>query len=128
MVKSSSALQNQIDGCERTMQECIAICADEIGEDTDFKVTFSFKDFIQSIPNNNTEEALDSVRKMLNILGQCEKILLTEVKRRAYRKELRANLKRRESRDTVKRLTTHHRFNKHTEDLKIPSPPQSLDE
>ena len=65
---------------------------------------------------------------MIDILQECDKILGSESKRRAYTKELRKIMKAREKRETVKRLTMQNNFKKKTPALRIPSPPASQDE
>ena len=47
MPKSVSTLQNQITGCERNIQQSLAQCAAQAG-DQDFQFTFSLNDFVNS--------------------------------------------------------------------------------
>ena len=127
MPKSVSQLHNQLSSCERSMQESLAQCAQMVGNQ-DYKVNFSLKDFVESVPNINVEEAQREISKMIDILQECDKILGSESKRRAYTKELRKIMKAREKRETVKRLTMQNNFKKKTPALRIPSPPASQDE
>ena len=127
MPKSVTQLQNQLSSCERSMQESLAQCAEMVGNQ-DYKVNFSLKDFVETLPNFNMEEAQREISKMIDILKECDKILAVESKRRVYTKELRKIIEAREKRETVKRLTIQNNFKKKTPALRIPSPPASQDE
>ena len=127
MPKSVTQLQNQLSSCERSMQESLSQCAEMVGNQ-DYKVNFSLKDFVETLPNFNMEEAQREISKMIDILKECDKILAVESKRRVYTKELRKIIKAREKRETVKRLTIQNNFKKKTPALRIPSPPASQDE
>ena len=88
MPKSVTQLQNQLSSCERSMQESLSQCAEMVGNQ-DYKVNFSLKDFVETLPNFNMEEAQREISKMIDILKECDKILAVESKRRVYTKELR---------------------------------------
>lgn len=126
MPKSMSILQNQLTGCERNIQESLAQCVDEVG-DQDFQFTFSLKEFVNSLTPVDLDESLDGVTKVLNVFQQCEKMLMIEKKRRSYMKEMKKILKAREKKETLKRLTMEHNFKKKSLPVRIPSPPASLD-
>ena len=54
MPKSASAIQNQIDGCERSMTEGLANCASLAG-DNNFQFSFSLKGFVDAISTCDVE-------------------------------------------------------------------------
>ena len=58
----------------------------------------------------------------------CEKSTTLEKKRRGYLVELKKILETREKKNTIKRLTMQHRFNRKTVQVKIPIPPSSQDD
>ena len=124
MPKSVSTLQGQLAGCERGIQDCLAQVACELG-DQDFNLSFSLKAFINSITSANPDYTLAEVTKVLSLFQLLEKILTIEKKRQAYQQELKKILSIREKKETIKRLTTEHRFIRKTELTKIPTPPNS---
>ena len=124
MPKSVSTLQNQITGCERNIQEALAQCAVEAG-DKDFSFNFSLKAFVEDITSVDIEATSASVTKVLSIFQECEKITTLEKKRRGYMAELKKIPEAREKKNTVKRLTMQHRFNRKASQVKIPTPPSS---
>lgn len=126
MPKSVSTLQNQITGCERNIQEALAQCAVEAGE-KDFQFQFSLNDFVNSITSVDLETTSASITKVMSIFLECKKIVSLEKKRRGYMRELKKILEAREKKDTVKRLTMQHRFNRKALPVKIPTPPSSLE-
>ena len=87
MPKSVSQLHNQLSSCERSIQESLAQCAQMVGNQ-DYKVNFSLKDFVETVPNFNVEEAQREISKMIDILKECEKILAAESKRRVQLNDL----------------------------------------
>ena len=120
MPKSVSTLENQIAGCEKNIQEALAQCAVHAG-DNNFSFTFSLKDFVDDITSVDIEATSASIEKVLSIFQGCEKITRHEKKRRGYVAELKKFLETRERRNTVKRLTMHHRFNRKASHVKIPT-------
>ena len=120
MPKSASAIQNQIDGCERSMTEGLANCASLAG-DNNFQFSFSLKGFVDGISACDVEETQEAIQKVRGLLAECDKILTTEKKRRLYTKQLRKNVALREQKETIKRLTMKHAFKKRAQPLKIPS-------
>ena len=88
MPKSVSTLQNQTTGCERNIQQSLAQCAVQAG-DNDFQFTFSLNGFVNNITTVDLENTSDSITKVLSLFQECEKIVALEKKRRGYIKELR---------------------------------------
>lgn len=124
MAKSVSTLQNQISGCERSMQEAFNQCAVLTG-DNNFTFQFSLNVFVKGITTADLDETSQSMAKVSELFTQCERIMAIEKKRRAYTQELRNRLHARERKETVKRLTMQHSFQRKVPTLKIPSPPSS---
>lgn len=127
MPKPISTLQNQISGCERSIQEALSQCVEIVGNNN-FQFKFSLKDFIEGLTTFNIEEAMDGVTKVSSLLEECRKILIVENNRRLYAKEMRKILKARERRETIKRLTIENNFKKKAEPMRIPSPPNGQEE
>ena len=124
MPKSVSTLQNQISGCERSMQKAFNQCAVLTG-DNNFTFQFSLNVFVKGITTADLDETSQSMAKVSELFTQCERIMAIEKKRRAYTQELRNRLHARERKETVKRLTMQHSFQRKVPTLKIPSPPSS---
>ena len=81
LVKFVVTLQNQIDGCERKIKESLAQCA-ELVEDRNFEFCFSLGTFVNEITTINLDDELDNMKKVQELLKECEKIVATEKKRR----------------------------------------------
>ena len=124
MPKSVSTLQNQISGCERSMQEALAQCAELTG-DKNFKFDFSLNTFVSNITTSNLDETSQNITKVTELFTECERIIAIERKRRAYTQELKNILEARQRKETVKRLTMQHSFKRKAQTLKIPTPPSS---
>ena len=103
MPKSASAIQNQIDGCERSMTEGLANCAALAGG-KNFQFSFSVKGFVDAISTCDVEETQEAIQKVRGLLAECEKKLTTEKKRPRYTKQLRKNVVLREKKETIKRI------------------------
>ena len=127
MPKSVSTLENHIAGCEKNIQEALAQCADQAGNNN-FSLNFSLRDFVDGITSADIEATSASIEKALSIFQECEKITRHEKKRRGYVAELKKFLEKPEQNNIVKRLNRHHRFNKKALQVKIPTPPLSQDD
>lgn len=123
MPKSISTVQNQIDGCERSIKESLAQCAVLVG-DNNFQFHFSLGTFVNEITTINLDDELNNIKKVQELFKECEKILAIEKKRRYYTSELREMLTNRERKETVKRLTMRNSFKKKSLPYKIPTSSQ----
>jgi len=124
MPKSISTIQNQIDGCERNVQELLTQCATLVG-DQNFQFSFSLGAFVNDITTIDLDDALDNMKKVKELFKECEKIVALEKKRRNYTSELRKMCADRERKETVKRLTMRNSFKKKALPYKIPTPPNT---
>ena len=113
MPKSVSTVQNQISGCERSIQDLSRECYVMFGN-TNFQFNFDFNNFMRDVTTVNLDDTASSIEKVQQMFQECQKIIVLEKKRRKYTEELHKIVAKRERRETVKRLCFRSKLKKTT--------------